>query len=156
MRVAVGNDHAGSCLRAVVLEVINSLGHQALDFGSFDEESCDYPDYACQVAEAVRTGRAELGVLICANGLGMAITANKVRGVYATPCRDSYSARLARSHNGANVLTLGGQVLGPGWARETLTTFLQTEVSEELRHERRRQKVAQLEAASGAGQEAWQ
>lgn len=153
MRIAVGNDHAGYPLRAVVLEVIHSLGHQVLDFGTTEEQSCDYPDYARQVAEAVRDGRAELGVLMCGTGLGMAITANKVRGVCAAPCSDTYSARMARSHNAANVLTMGGRVVGPGLAREILTAFLRTEVSDEAKHQRRREKVAQLEAGPQARQE---
>ena len=153
MHIAVGNDHGGYCLRAVVSRVISSLGHQLIDFGNSKEESCDYPDYARQVAEAVCEGRADVGVLMCGTGLGMAIAANKVRGVYAVVCSDVYSARMARSHNAANVLTMGGRVVGAGLAQEILTVFLQTQVSDEAKHKRRRRKVTQLEAVSGAGQE---
>ena len=153
MRIAVGNDHAGYPLRGAVLEVIESWGHEVLDFGTAEQQSCDYPDYACQVAEAVRDGDADLGVLMCGTGLGMAITANKVRGVYAAPCSDTYSARMARSHNAANVLTMGERVVGPGLAQDILTVFLQTEISPEAKHQRRREKVTRLEATGGCGME---
>lgn len=145
MRIAVGNDHAGHPLRSAVLEVIKSLDHQVIDFGTSEPASCDYPDYARQVAAAVRDGRADLGVLMCGTGIGMSIAANKVGGVRAALCHDSYSARLARSHNAANVITMGSRVIGPGVAEEVLTVFLQTEPSTDPKHQRRRDKVTDLE-----------
>ncbi len=151
MRIAVGNDHAGHPLRSAVLEVIESLHHEVIDFGTSEPDRCDYPDYAQQVAVAVRDGRADLGVLMCGTGIGMAIAANKVSGVNAALCHDTYSARLARSHNAATIIAMGGRVIGPEVAKEVLAVFLQTQLSPEPRHRRRRAKVDALAALSSPG-----
>lgn len=153
MRIAVGNDHGGYPLREVVMEVINTLGHEVIDFGTSEAQSCDYADYARQVAVAVREGRADLGVLMCGTGIGMAIAANKVKGVYAALCHDTYSAQMARNHNAANIITMGGRVIDPRLAEEILTVFLQTEPSPEARHQRRRGKVTELETMFATGRE---
>ncbi len=154
MRIAIGNDHGGYPLRAAVVEVITSLGHRAIDFGTAEAEPCDYPDYARQVAIAVREGEADRGILMCGTGIGMAIAANKVKGIYAALCHDTYSARMARSHNAANIITMGGRVIGAGLAKEILRVFLETEPSPDPRHQRRRAQVAaDLEAALGTSQE---
>lgn len=145
MRVAIGVDHAGYVLKHEVLAEIRDLGHGTLDLGTHDESSVDYPDYAVAVAKAVASGQADLGILICGTGIGMSIAANKVRGAYAAHASDCYSARMARLHNGANILAIGGRVLGPGVAREVVRTFLMTEPADGERHERRRSKVRGLE-----------
>jgi ribose 5-phosphate isomerase B len=147
MRVAVGCDHGGYALKAEVLAEVRELGYSALDFGTHDAKAVDYPDLARAVAQAVVTGEADLGVLICGTGIGMSIAANKVRGAYAAHANDCYSARMARLHNGANILALGGRVLGPDLARLLVTTFLTTEPSAEERHQRRRGLIAGLEEA---------
>ncbi len=145
MRVAVGVDHAGYVLKAEVLAEIRDLGFGALDLGTHEEASVDYPDYAEAVARAVTGGQADLGILICGTGIGMSIAANKVPGAYAAHAGDCFSARMARLHNGANILAIGGRVLGPGVAREIVRIFLTTEPEAGERHERRRGKVRRLE-----------
>ncbi len=126
MNVAFGADHAGFELKGQLLRLVEDLGHQVTDLGTSSSASVDYPDYATAVAQAVTEGRAELGILVCGTGLGMAITANKIRGIRAVTCGDSFSARMAREHNDANVLTLGSRVLGIGPARDIVQAFLET------------------------------
>ena len=146
MRVALGNDHAGLPLRAVVIGLLESLGHELVDFGTDQERPVDYPCFAARVARAVRDGEANLGVVICGTGIGSSITANKICGVYCALCNAVYSARMARSHNAANVIALGTRVIGPGLAEEILRVFLATEPSAEPRHVRRRELIGRLEA----------
>jgi ribose 5-phosphate isomerase B len=141
MRIALGNDHGGHLLRTVVMEAVTALGHEVLDFGSASPDPVDYPEVAVQVARAVVSGEAELGILICGTGIGIAIAANKVPGAYAAPCTDCFSARLAREHNAANILCLGGRVSGPGIAAELVRIFLTAQPSAEPRHLRRRLMV---------------
>lgn len=145
MRVAVGVDHAGYVLKAEVLAEARDLGYGTLDLGTHDEGAVDYPDYAEAVARAVAGGQADLGILICGTGIGMSIAANKVDGAYAAHASDCFSARMARLHNAANILAIGGRVLGPGLAREVVRAFLMTEPTDGERHERRRGKVRKLE-----------
>ena len=147
MKVAMGNDHAGFPLREAVRKAVAALGHELVDFGSATEESCDYPDVAVALSRAVAAGECDLGILFCGTGIGMAITANKVPGVYAARCEDCYAARMARAHNRANVLTFGGRTIGPGLAEDVVTAFLTTEPSEDPRHVRRQEKVKAAEAA---------
>ncbi len=144
MRVALGNDHGGYVLRGPVIDAIRQLGHEVVDFGVDSTEPVDYPDIAVQVARAVADEKVDVGVLICGTGIGMAMTANKVRGVYAAVCSDCYSARMAREHNAANVLCFGGRVVGPGLAQQLVETFLTASPSSEQRHLRRRQKMAEI------------
>ena len=118
---------------------VRDLGHEAHDLGTSSEESVDYPDFAASVAQAVTAGEADMGVLVCGTGLGMAIVANKIRGARAVSCTDSYSATMARAHNDANVLTLGSRVIGDGVAKEIVRRFLDTEF-EGGRHSRRLEK----------------
>ncbi len=147
MKVAMGNDHAGFPLREAVREAVQSLGHQLVDFGSATPEPCDYPDVAAAVARAVAAGDCDLGLLFCGTGIGMAIAANKVAGVYAARAEDCYAARMARAHNAANVLTFGGRTLGPGLAQEVVTVFLTTEPSSDPRHLRRQDLVRRLQTS---------
>ena len=153
MRIAIGNDHGGLALRTPLIEFIKSTGHQVIDFGTDQPESVDYPHIAWQTAQAVRDGQADLGVVLCGTGIGSSICANKVEGAYCALCSDVYSARMARSHNNANVIALGARVLGPDLAVDILKSFLETQPSNEPRHVRRRQQVQQIEAGNELVQE---
>jgi len=142
--VAVACDHGGFDLKATVMAVLQALGHEVEDLGTYDRSSCDYPDYAQKVAEGVASGTYDRGVLICGTGIGMSIAANKVAGVRAALCNEVYSARMARAHNDANVLCLGARVVGPGVAEEIVRAFFTTE-HEGGRHARRVDKIRLLE-----------
>lgn len=146
MRIALGSDHAGFKLKEQVMEWLDEWGYEYVDVGTHSEESCDYPDYARRVAEAVVRGDVDRGILICGTGIGMSITANKVRGVRAALCHDVFSARAAREHNDANILCMGARVVGPGPARETVKAWLEAEFTGG-RHQRRIDKIRELEEA---------
>jgi len=145
-RIAVGADHAGYWLKEEIIRFLQASGYPVEDMGTSGEESVDYPDYAARVARAVATGQADLGILICGTGIGMSITANKVRGIRAAVATDSYMARMAREHNDANILCLGGRVLGAGSALEIVQAFLQSRFAGG-RHARRVEKIQALEHA---------
>jgi ribose 5-phosphate isomerase B len=144
MRVAIGADHAGFELKETIKLTLDELQIAYKDFGTFSDESVDYPDYAAKVGRAVAAGEFDRGILVCGTGIGMAIAANKIDGVRAAPGVDLESARLARSHNHANVLAIGARVTPPERALDLVRTFVRTEF-EGGRHERRLQKVAALE-----------
>jgi len=144
MRVYVGADHAGYQLKEHVERFVTDMGHDVVDVGTDDEESVDYPDYAREVARAVADGDADVGILVCGTGLGMAIAANKVPGVRAVQASDPEMARMARLHNDANVLTLPGRYIGPERAAEVVSAFLGT-AFEGGRHQRRIDKIVELE-----------
>jgi ribose 5-phosphate isomerase B len=143
MRVGLGSDHAGFALKAHLRDVVTELGHEAIDFGTHSTESVDYPDIAGVVAGAVVRGEVDQAVLVCGTGVGMAIAANKIPGVRAAHASDGFTARLARAHNDAQILTLGSRVVGAGLAEDLVRTFLAT-AFEGGRHARR---VAKLEPA---------
>ncbi|MCS6936694.1 MAG: ribose 5-phosphate isomerase B [Candidatus Bipolaricaulota bacterium] len=143
MKIAIGCDHNGLALKEALLKSALQ-GHSVRDFGVFGPESVDYPDIAFMVAQAVASGDCERGILICGTGIGMAIAANKVKGVRAAACSDVYSAKMSRRDNDANVLCLGGRVVGPGLAAELVTTWL-NESFEGGRHQRRVEKIRQRE-----------
>ena len=147
MRIAVGNDHAAVDLKLALLEHLDELGVQTTDMGTSEATSCDYPDYAEKVAHAVADGECDLGLLICGTGIGMAMAAGKVDGVRAALCTFEYHARMARGHNGANVLCLGARVTGVDVAKAILTTFINTPVDESERHARRREKIMALQGS---------
>ena len=147
MKIAMGNDHAGFPLREAVRKAVTDLGHELVDFGSGTQEACDYPDVVIPLTAAIVAGECDLGILFCGTGIGMSIAANKVEGIYAARCEDCFAARMARAHNGANVLTMGGRTLGPGLAEEVTTVFLTTVPSPEARHLRRQGKVRQIESS---------
>jgi ribose 5-phosphate isomerase B len=149
--IALGADHAGWELKEALKAWLMDQGNQVLDFGTHSPESVDYPDYASQVAEAVAVGKVDRGVLVCGTGIGMAITANKVPGVRAALCSDAYTARMSREHNDANVLALGGRLMGPDAAIEILGTFLATDFAEG-RHTQRVNKIASLERRYNGGE----
>src|SRR5882724_11516445 len=138
--VAIACDHGGFELKRGLLPTLGELGATVLDLGSDGGESVDYPDFAAALADAVASGRATLGVLICGTGIGMSIAANRHRGIRAALCHDGLTARLARQHNDANVLVLGGRVIGVETAKDCLTTFLTTPF-EGGRHARRVAKL---------------
>jgi ribose 5-phosphate isomerase B len=148
VKVAVGADHAGFALKEEVRRELDAAGHAVRDFGTQSTDSVDYPDYAQRVAEAVRSGAAERGILICGTGIGMAIAANRLPGVRAASCSDTYSARMARAHNDANVLAIGARVVGSGLALDLVRVFLETPF-EGGRHERRVRKMDAPLASSG-------
>jgi len=152
MRVAIASDHGGWALKGRLLEVMAGLpGIEVIDLGTDGPESVDYPDYALPVADGVASGRFDRGILICGTGVGMAIAANKVRGVRAALCSDPLTARLSREHNDANVLALGGRIIGPEMAAEIVRVWLTTPFAGD-RHSRRLAKIAAREAATGAGE----
>jgi ribose 5-phosphate isomerase B len=140
IEVLLGADHGGVALKEALLPFLTERQVSWKDLGTFGDQAVDYPDIAFQVARAVAGGEAAKGILICGSGIGMAITANRVPGVRAAVCNDLYSARLARAHNDANILALGGRMIGPGLAREVVTLFLTTPF-EKGRHLRRIRKM---------------
>lgn len=142
--MAVGADHAGVALKSLLEDVLKERQQSYLDMGTYDFASCDYPDFAQQVAFAVVYGKSRLGLLICGTGQGMAISANKVRGIRAAAVADPVSARLAREHNDANVLCLGARIIGEEVAKAILASFLEA-AFQGGRHARRLAKIAQLE-----------
>lgn len=144
MRVAIGSDHAGYKIKEDIKEVMDELGIEYEDVGCNCEESVDYPDYALPVAEKVSKGEVERGILICGTGIGMSITANKVKGVRCALVHDLFSAKVTRLHNDSNVLAMGERIVGPGIAKEIAKVWLQTEF-EGGRHERRVNKITNVE-----------
>lgn len=144
MKIAVGSDHGGVELKEEIKRFLNEEGYEFKDFGTNSTESCDYPDYALPVAEAVAAKEYDLGILICGTGIGIGIAANKVPGIRAALCSDTFSAHATREHNNANILTLGQRVVGPGLAIDIVKTFLNTEFEGE-RHQKRIDKIAEIE-----------
>ena len=140
--IAIGCDHGGFALKQEVMRHLDELGLAYKDFGTYSEESCDYPIYGEAVARAVAAGECARGILICGTGIGISISANKVKGIRAALCGDCYSAEMTRRHNDANVLALGAGITGPNLAKRMVEVFLNTDF-EGGRHARR---VAQLDA----------
>jgi len=143
-RIAIGSDHAGYALKQHLIELLTNQGHDVLDRGTHSTESCDYPPICAAVGRDVRDGRADLGIVLGGSGQGEQLAANKVRGVRAALCNDLYTARMARSHNDANVLSMGARVVGEGLAEEIVSVFLGT-AFEGGRHERRVGQLAEIE-----------
>jgi len=144
MKVAIGSDHGGLDLKETVISVLKGLQIEVDDLGTHDRNSCDYPDYAQKVANAVATGEYDKGVLICGTGIGMSIAANKVPGIRAALCNEIYSAQMARAHNDANVICMGARVVGGGVAAEITKAFFTTE-HEGGRHAGRVAKIHLIE-----------
>lgn len=135
--IALGSDQGGYLLKQEVIKHLEEKGMEYKDYGSYDEKSCDYPVYAKKVAKAVASGECDRGILICGTGIGISIAANKVKGIRAALCHDTFSAQATREHNDANILAMGARVIGPGLALKIVDTFLETEFSNEERHVRR-------------------
>ena len=144
MRIAIGCDHRGLNLKKMIMKFLSDLGHEYEDFGCYDTSSVDYPDIGRRVAEAVADGRFDHGILICSTGIGMSMVANKVPGVRAALCHDTFSARRSREHNDANVLCLGEWVVGEGLAKDIVSAYLAA-AFEGGRHAQRLEKVRELE-----------
>lgn len=139
--IAIGSDHGGYQLKQEIMKHLSEKGLEYNDFGTYNEESCDYPDYGKAVARAVASGKAEKGIVICGTGIGISISANKIRGIRAALCHDCFSAEMTRLHNDANVLAMGARVVGPGLALKIVDTFLDTPFSNDERHIRRISKI---------------
>ena len=139
--IAIGSDHGGYSLKQAIIAHLQKRGLEYRDFGAYSTESCDYPDYAKKVAEAVAAGECERGILVCGTGIGMSIAANRYAGVRAALCGDCFSAKATREHNDANILTLGERVTGEGLALMITDVFLDTPFSGDERHARRRNKI---------------
>jgi len=145
VRVAIGADHAGYLLKQVLLKGLAKNNHQLIDLGTDSEEPVDYPDYARAVAEAVRQGEAERGIIVCGSGVGASVAANKVTGIRAGLCHDSYSAHQGVEHDDMNVLCLGARVIGAELALELARVFLVARFSGEERHVRRLKRLKEIE-----------
>lgn len=146
MRIAIGADHAGVPLNEVVIAELEQLGHTVQDQGTHDPATPDdYPDYAAAVCNAVKNGNADRGILICGSGVGAAVAANKIVGIRACICHDTYSAHQGVEHDDMNVLCLGSRIIGPALAVELVHAFLNANFSNEERHVRRLKKVLNLE-----------
>ena len=145
-RIAIGADHAGYPLNERVIEELRTAGHEILDFGTHDGSVADdYPDYAKRVGQVVQQGAADIGILVCGSGVGAAVAANKLRGIRAALCGDTYSARQSREHDDCNVLCLGARVVGVELALELVRAFVSARFSGEERHRRRLRKIADME-----------
>ena len=144
MRIALACDHGGFRLKESVKEFLMSQGLEVLDFGTFSEDSVDYPDFAIKAIKALLRGEVDRAILMCGTGIGMSIVANRFPGIRAALCHDVYTARMSRLHNDANVLVMGGRVLSPEVAQEMVKVWL-TEPFEGGRHERRLRKIEDIE-----------
>lgn len=148
MKVAIGSDHAGYYLKEELKEVLKNEGVEYLDLGTLNgDESVDYPDYAASVARKVASGEFDRGVIVCGTGVGVAIAANKIKGIRAANCNETICARFSREHNDANVLTMGARIIGPSVAQEILKIWLETDF-EGGRHARRVNKISEIEERS--------
>lgn len=145
--IAVGSDHAGFGMKSHLIKVLEGLGYQVDDKGTYDSASCDYPDFAVPVAQAVAGGSAAAGVLVCSTGIGISITANKVKGIRAALVHHAYEAQMCRRHNDANIICFGANITGPAIAEEALKAFLTTDF-EGGRHQRRIDKMMAVEKLS--------
>ncbi len=132
--IAIGSDHGGFELKKEIMAYLEKEGYEYKDFGTYTEDSCDYPVYAKKVAEAILAGECEKGILICGTGIGISITANKFKGIRAALCHDCFSAQATREHNDSNIVAMGARVVGPGLAIKIVDTFLNTEFSNDERH----------------------
>lgn len=139
--IALGSDHGGWALKQEVMKHLDARGLEYKDYGTYSEDSCDYPVYGKAVAHAVADGECEKGIIICGTGIGISITANKVKGIRAAPCGDCFSAEMTRLHNDANILAMGARVVGPGLALKIVDTFLDTPFSGDERHVRRIKQI---------------
>ena len=141
MKIAVGCDHGGLTLKNVVVEWLKKNGYEVVDFGTDSYASCDYPDFGKEAAKAVAKGECDRGVVICTTGIGISIAANKVKGVRCALCAEPYSAKMTRLHNDANMLAMGGGIVGTNLALEIVDVFLDTPFSGEEKHARRIAKI---------------
>ena len=146
MKVGVASDHAGFALKEAMKQEIEAAGHAVVDLGTHSSESVDYPDFAEKLGLAVVRGEVERGVLFCGSGIGASVAANKIPGVRAGNCSDTYSAHQGVEHDAMNILVLGGRTVGPAVASEMVRAYLAAEYTREARHEKRLAKVLAIEA----------
>lgn len=139
--IALGSDHGGYVLKREVIQYLKEQNLEYRDYGCDSEKSCDYPVYAKKVAKAVVSGECDRGILICGTGIGISIAANKVKGIRAALCHDTFSAQATREHNDANILAMGARVVGSGLALKIVDVFLHTEFSNEERHKNRIRQI---------------
>ena len=135
--IAIGSDHGGFDLKQEIMAHLEKRGLEYKDFGTYTKDSCDYPVYGRAVAKAVASGECDRGIIICGTGIGISITANRIPGIRAALCTDCFCAEATRLHNDANILALGGRVVGPGLALKIVDTFLDTPFAGDERHKRR-------------------
>ncbi|MBX9685447.1 MAG: ribose 5-phosphate isomerase B [Candidatus Obscuribacterales bacterium] len=145
-RIALGADHAGYPLKVQVLEYLKKKGYEVQDLGTFNEDPVDYPDYALAVGEAISSGKADIGIVLCGSGVGACVAANKIKGVRAGLCHDTFSAHQGREDDDTNVLCMGARVIGPNLAFEILDSFLKARFTGLERHQRRLNKVLAIES----------
>lgn len=145
MKIAVACDHGGFVLKGEIIAYLEKNGHEVIDFGTDSEAAVDYSDYGVKAAKAVADGAADRGIIMCGTGIGISISANKVKGIRCALLSDVFSAKATRLHNDANMMALGGRVVGPGLALEIVDAFLNTEFSGDERHVRRINKVMSIE-----------
>jgi ribose 5-phosphate isomerase B len=152
MIIAIACDHAGFPIKAKIIKTVRSLGHSILDLGTDSEEPVDYPDYAEKVGRAIQRGEAERGILLCGSGVGACIAANKMKGIFACICHDTYSAHQGVEHDDMNVLCIGARIIGQKLAREIVTAFLAARFvgndPGQERHARRVAKIRKLESGN--------
>lgn len=144
MKIAIGNDHAATELKFIIKEYVESLGHEVINFGTDDNESCDYPTFGKKVGEAVVKGDCDCGILICGTGVGISIAANKVKGVRAAVCSDVATAHLVKEHNNANIIAFGARIVGQELAKDIVKAYLEAEF-EGGRHQRRIDMIHDIE-----------
>ncbi|HAH75901.1 MULTISPECIES: RpiB/LacA/LacB family sugar-phosphate isomerase [Kandleria] len=144
MKIAMANDHAGTRMKNEVKKLLEDMGHEVLDFGTFDEESCDLSDFVYPAALAVAKGGCERGIFVDGVGYGSALIANKINGVYAAVCQDPFCAKLAREHTDSNVLCIGAKIIGDMMASEIVKTWMTTDALTEEKYTRRVQKVKDI------------
>ena len=148
MKIAVGCDHAGFAIKNLIIEHIKKKGHEVVDVGTNSADSCHYPVYAHALCEKIQSGECTLGILVCGTGIGMSMAANKHKGIRAACCSDTFSARLTREHNDANVLCFGERVVGAGLATEPVDAFLEAEYINGGNHVTRVKMIADIENGS--------
>jgi len=147
MRIAIAADHAGFLIKDDVINLVQSLGHDVIDLGTYDQEPVDYPDYALKLGKVIVEKQADRGILICGSGAGACIAANKIKGIYASICHDTYLAHQAVEHDNINFLCLGSRIVGVELVKEIVKTFLSAQFIPEERFVRRFEKVRQIEAS---------
>lgn len=144
MKIGIGSDHGGIVLKQAVIETIQELGYQYIDYGCYDESSCDYPEFALSVANAIKLGDVDKGILLCGTGIGMSIAANKVKGIRCGHVTDVFSAKATAEHNDANIIALGGRITTPNQTKEIVKAYLTTKFAGG-RHQRRIDIITQIE-----------
>ena len=145
MKIAIGSDHGAFALKSKFISHLEAQGHEVKDCGTYSLASCDYPDFGAAAAKAVASGECEKGIVLCTTGIGISISANKVKGIRCALLSDIMSARLTREHNDTNMMAIGAAVVGEMLALEILDTWLGTEFSHDARHQRRIDKIMALE-----------